>query len=137
MAELLFVGEVGRKETIDRRTQPAEPRWYEEVANAVLRHFDRSGRRRVDLGGNAGTPPGRAEADEGHFVMALIQRSRQGAGLRLGSADAREQLFRDDDAHGLASLGERLADVRVRVRERSSICVLDVRDHEVPIPALA
>jgi hypothetical protein len=99
--------------------------------------LDRPGRSRVHVEGNARTPPGRTKADERHIVMAFRQSAGEGARLRLGASDGRKELLRDDDAHGVANLGERLADFSVGVSERSGVRLFDAVDHQVPVPLLA
>src|SRR5438132_739635 len=106
----------------------------EQKAVALVSGLDRARGSRVAVEWDPRSSPCRAKTDEGHVVMAFRQCASERARLCFRAADRRKELLRDNDAHGVANLGERLADVSLNVSERSGVRLLDAVDHALPVP---
>jgi len=126
-----------REDAVHRRAEASAADRQKEETDALVPELDGSRRSRVHVEWNTWPAPCRTKTDERDLVMQLREGPGQGARLRLGASDRRKELLRDNDAHRVANLGERLADVSVSVSERSGVRLLDAVDHAVPIPLLA
>src|SRR2546423_5305151 len=93
-----------RQDAVECSADPSAADREEEKANALVSQLHGARRSGVDVERHPGPAPRRPKTHERHVMMALRQGAGEGARLRFGTSDGREELLRDYDAHGVVEI---------------------------------